>query len=106
MNKKRREDYENRAVELALRIYTLKGGSAGGPLHIVLDDGNFEDQHINWCIDYINSDDCEHSEELKNISLACAEILLKLPLRGRYNVWHRIWVKMAGERMESEEAVR
>lgn len=31
--------------------YGLPGNSAGGSLHIVLDDGNREDKHIQWCFD-------------------------------------------------------
>jgi hypothetical protein len=26
------------------------GNSTGGVLHVVLDDGNIEDHHIEWCI--------------------------------------------------------
>ena len=92
MDKKRID--ENRAVELALKIYAHPNGCAGGPLHIVLDDGNFEDQHIQWCIDHIEDYDCDLSEELKNLCIECAELLLSMKMRGRYNVWHKLWVMM------------
>lgn len=30
--------------------YALPGNLAGGELHVVLDDGNYERHHIRWCI--------------------------------------------------------
>lgn len=27
-------------------------GMSGGSLHIILEDGNFEDEHVDWCIKY------------------------------------------------------
>ncbi len=29
-----------------------EGNGVGGSLHIVLDDGNTEDDHVKWCIEY------------------------------------------------------
>ncbi len=29
-----------------------EGNGVGGSLHIVLDDGNTEDNHVKWCIEY------------------------------------------------------
>lgn len=30
-------------------FYELPGNCVGGKLHIVLDDDNFEDEHVRWC---------------------------------------------------------
>ena len=32
-------------------LYKLKDCGCGGPLHILLDDGNYEDNHIQFCIE-------------------------------------------------------
>lgn len=55
----------------------------GGPLHIVLDDGNLDDDSINWCLNNTieNCDDIV----LKIISKTCAELLLQLPEEER--IW-------------------
>lgn len=34
--------------------YQLPGCGVGGPLHIVLDDLNVEDEHIQWCVDHLD----------------------------------------------------
>jgi len=36
-------------IALARAYYAKPGNRVGGNLHIVLDDGNMEDQHIEWC---------------------------------------------------------
>lgn len=37
----------------AIRAYLqIEGNGAGGSLHIVLDDFNFEDGHVDYCIEY------------------------------------------------------
>jgi hypothetical protein len=33
-------------------FYELPGNTCGGCLHIVLDDGNLEDHHVQWCKEY------------------------------------------------------
>ena len=56
---------------------------SGGPLHIVLDDGNIDDDSINWCLN--NSIENCDDIVLKVICKTCAELLLELP------EWERIW---------------
>lgn len=34
---------------LVAAFYELPGNCVGGCLHIVLDDDNFEDEHVRWC---------------------------------------------------------
>lgn len=36
---------------LSKAIYETPGGGAGCCLHIVLDDGNFEREHVEWCLE-------------------------------------------------------
>jgi hypothetical protein len=42
-------------IEAAKAYYSMPGNGVGGSLHIVLDDDNIEDSHIQWCIDYASS---------------------------------------------------
>lgn len=41
------DDWEVLATaELIRRLYVLPGGAVGGPLHVILEDGNTEDEHV------------------------------------------------------------
>jgi hypothetical protein len=44
-------------IEAAKAYYAMPNNGVGGSLHIVLDDENIEDGHINWCIDYAMAND-------------------------------------------------
>lgn len=46
-------------IEECKKYYQLPNNRVGGSLHIVLDDGNIEDSHIEYCIGYAkeNGDD-------------------------------------------------
>ena len=37
--------------EYCKTLYSLEDCMTGGPLHILVDDGNYEDQHIQFCLD-------------------------------------------------------
>ena len=37
---------------MAKDYYSLLGNGVGGSLHVVLDDGNLKDYHIQWCLNY------------------------------------------------------
>ena len=41
------EDKFRAAIQCCRDLYAVHG--AGGHLHIVLDDSNFEDSHLDWC---------------------------------------------------------
>ena len=58
-------------IALIKEIYELHSG--GGQLHIVLGDGNVEDENIQWCIDNL---ECEPEE--REIYLKCANNLLMM----------------------------
>ena len=83
---------EAKAIKLICQIYRMPGGQAGGPLHIVLDDGNTEDRNVQWCIDNIDSHDC--SIVLKQLCRECAEILIQLPERRRDAINRQAWREM------------
>lgn len=52
--------------EIAEKIreyYTRPGNSVGGSLHVVLDDGNLQPSHIEYCLKYaVESGDSEGAE--------------------------------------------
>lgn len=73
-------EIKQRIRELKNIIYS-KYNSVGGELHIVLDDGNVEDSHINWCLN--NSIVKISDEEEKKVYTECAELLLKLSYSSR-----------------------
>lgn len=58
-------------------------GSVGGHLHIVLDDGNIEDGHVQFCLDEARRDACETCIRL-------AELLLEMSLTQRAKLLTRI----------------
>lgn len=72
-------DIFNETILQILQIY--KKHSAGGALHIVLDDGNTESHHIQWCLD--NS--IPEIENIKERELfeKCAKNLLKMSEKKR-----------------------
>jgi len=53
----------------------------GGALHIVLDDGNIEDDNIKWCLDSPIKDLQDKVE--KETYDECANLLLKLSYSSR-----------------------
>ena len=48
--------YMDTLKELIEYYYTLEGCGAGGPLHILLDDDNYDIGSIRWCIKYCIDD--------------------------------------------------
>lgn len=70
---------KRRILELIKIIYNIYS-CVGGALHIVLDDYNIEDSHIESCLDDIEN---IKDEAEKNIYKECAELLLKLSYSSR-----------------------
>lgn len=48
--------YMNTLKLLCKRFYELEGCGAGGPLHILLDDDNYDIRSVQFCIDYCFKD--------------------------------------------------
>ncbi|MDC4245669.1 hypothetical protein [Clostridium perfringens] len=72
-------EIKQRIRELIKIIYN-KYSCVGGQLHIVLDDENIENDHIEYCLQCI--DKIEDQEE-RNTYKECAELLLKLSYSAR-----------------------
>lgn len=66
----------------------------GGFLHIVTDDGNWETEHIVWCLmhwkDYCNDEELkclkEHEEEI----IEMCSLILELTEKQRYKIWGEV----------------
>lgn len=69
---------QERLTQLIQMIYAKH--PAGGALHIVLDDGNTEDRHIQWCIDHL--DEYAAKDDVP-LFLECAGLLLSMRERNR-----------------------
>jgi hypothetical protein len=68
-----KSEFIRRLDVLARAIYETPEGGCGCCLHIVLDDGNFERHHVEYCLE-----NAEHG-----ICREVAEMLLKLTEEGR-----------------------
>jgi len=58
----------DKCLELA-RAYYAAGNLAGGVLHIVLDDGNVEDAHIDFCEELARDEAAQSKMALEIIAL-------------------------------------
>ena len=59
--------------ELCRCLYKLKGCGAGGLLHVVLDDNNYNDHFIKYCLDCCLKNPDREESELG--ALICKELL-------------------------------
>lgn len=75
---------EEQVKKAILEVY--KYSCVGSGLHIVLDDENVENNHIEWCLN--NSiPEIENPEE-RNACESCAELLLQLTVKERERIVH------------------
>lgn len=68
--------------ELIACLYALEGCCCGGLAHIVTDDNNIEDHHIQFVLNECNLDENKDREEVGLVKLICEE-LLKLSIQQR-----------------------
>lgn len=89
-----------RAQELFLRLY--KRHSAGCCLHVVLDDGNADDEVVRWTLVNVGGDACKDPAECREL----AEILLRMSKTQRlklgrgYEAAYRDWQLRKGASKE------
>ena len=65
-----------KAIRLAEEIYGTH--SAGCCLHIVLDDGNVLDEHVEHCLQYAKENNCETCIELAEILVNSSKVFRRL----------------------------
>ena len=71
----------DQVAAIVREYYTMDGMGAGGSLHIVLDDGNTEERHVEWCLE--NS--CVTQNDLAGHLLAQVLLLFTEDQRDRIN---------------------
>ena len=69
-------------VVAMLEIYYKKYNCSGGSLHIVVDDGNLDDNNIEYCIEWANN-------ENDVAGFIIGTLLLKMNMRQRKNVYSK-----------------
>jgi hypothetical protein len=69
-------------------LYDDMGDGAGGMLHIVLDDGNIDDDDIQWCIEYCNREENADRHD-KETCLEVAHRMLNLSIEERMLVYYQ-----------------
>ena len=77
-------EYVSKLVKL---LYEDLHESAGGMLHIVLDDGNLEDDDIQWCIEYCNREENKDRAD-KYLCLEIAHRMLTMNMYERRLVYY------------------
>lgn len=77
---KHNSDEVDYVLKLVSLLYVDLGECCGGMLHIVLDDGNLDDDDIQWCIDYCNKDE----NVGRNDKYLCLEIAHKMLKMNEY----------------------
>lgn len=75
----------DKAARLIRKIYSMPGGQGGGPLHIVIDDGNVEEHHIRWCLEQLNDPLYKWPDELKSACVELAKLMLTMTERECIN---------------------
>ena len=76
------------AERLRQNIYDRPGGGVGCCLHIVLDDGNVDDSHVEWC--HIKAIDNGHHD-----CVMLATYVLRMSKTQRTKMYHRGYVNIA-----------
>lgn len=67
-------------LPLVRAYYAKDGNGAGGSLHIVLDDGNVEDSHVRFCLEFAREEGDEDGVRL-------AETLLQMSQTQRLKLY-------------------
>lgn len=70
----------SQVMELVREYYRLPNNSVGGSLHIVLSDGNIEDSHVKFCIQWAK----DHNDP-EGVKLG--ELLLKMSKTQRKKLY-------------------
>jgi hypothetical protein len=71
-------------------VYAQEGGSTGGGLHIVLDDWNIEDYHVDYCLNWIQTDGFYGDNHAwRAVDLRCAKLLRELTEGQRASVMRK-----------------
>ena len=75
---------ETKLKKAILRVYSYS--LVGSALHIVLDDENVADHHIQWCVEHTIPELTDSRE--RRACENCAILLLKTPVKDRERIVH------------------
>ena len=92
------ESKKQECVELIKMIY--RHHAAGGGLHIVLDDGNTDDDHLEFCVKHIANlaqTDDPHNTWFHCIEIACALLLSEMKEKERDSVIAQAWKEIPND---------
>ncbi len=83
------------ALKLIKELYSTNDGSVGGYGHVVFDDGNIENRHIECCIKEAKENKYKDdlSQETRLASIKALEYFLKLTENEREEVYDRFWIE-------------
>lgn len=84
---KHNSDEVDYVLKLAALLYEDLGECCGGMLHIVLDDGNLDDDDIQWCIDRCNHEENKDRDD-KYLCLEIAHKMLRMDEYERRLVYY------------------
>ena len=87
------EDIRATLIKLIIKLYLTPECGVGGPLHIVLDDYNVEDENITWCLRNMDNPEFEeYSEEVEKLCYKIGGLLLTIPEEERLELVSNAWV--------------
>lgn len=79
--------YMDTLKQLCERFYEFKGCGAGGPLHILLDDDNYDIGSVQFCIDYCIKDltakEPDHPEYVNLLGIMICNEYAKMSIEER-----------------------
>jgi len=76
---------------LIKELYNSPDGSVGGYGHIVFDDGNIEDETIQWCIEEAKKGQYPYLEDTRIASLNALNAMLLLTEEEREEAFDYYW---------------
>ena len=78
-------------LDMFIAYFNKPENGAWGSLHVVLDDGNVQDDSVNFCLDYAVQTKDNDGEEL-------AKLLLKMSKTQRLKLPQVVWDKIKSEK--------
>jgi hypothetical protein len=72
----------DKVLPLVKGFYEIGSNGAGGSLHIVLDDGNIEDRHVDFCIETA-------IKEGDALAIVLGRIIRRMSKTQRKRIWGR-----------------
>ena len=86
------EDVQDTLIDLVTKLYLTPECECGGPLHIVLDDYNTDDNDVLWCLTNMNNPEFNrYSDEAQKLCYQIGGLLLMIPEKERLELVSAAW---------------